>query len=254
MQQQDCEILKAQSGDRGALTHVVCSNLKLIIKPAKKAVTLHYPISEALAAGIIGLGKACLTFKVNRNIQFVTHAVPAIIDEIQNEQFQTRSPLSIPNYLHKRFNLVYYAGKHLERMGKEASNSAKAEFIGQNSSSWQPTTQQVSLVEALYGCQIEQECNIEWVTENAITQDESLYESEMHRKLQQLFGTLTATEKRVLLCRFGWGRQKEATLKEIGTELGVSEERVHAIIKNCLRKLRAGFCRLDINDYKREEE
>jgi RNA polymerase sigma factor (sigma-70 family) len=60
-------------------------------------------------------------------------------------------------------------------------------------------------------------------------------------KLRQLPGDLCEREKEILRARFGIDG-REQTLREIGTRLGLSAERVRQIEERALDKLRAVLC------------
>ena len=57
-------------------------------------------------------------------------------------------------------------------------------------------------------------------------------------KMNEVLGTLTEREKRVLIQRFGLADGKPKTLEEVGVEFNVTRERIRQIEAKALRKMR----------------
>lgn len=65
--------------------------------------------------------------------------------------------------------------------------------------------------------------------------------------LESALYELTARERYIVRCRFGWGREFEPrTLQEIAAELGVSRERVRQLEAKAIQKLRQIASGMDI--------
>jgi RNA polymerase primary sigma factor len=62
----------------------------------------------------------------------------------------------------------------------------------------------------------------------------SLLREELNRTLE----SLTPRERRIIELRFGLGNEYSRTLAEVGTELGLSKERIRQIEREALAKLR----------------
>jgi RNA polymerase primary sigma factor len=62
----------------------------------------------------------------------------------------------------------------------------------------------------------------------------------------RFFATLTPTEKKILILRFGLNDQDPQTLETIGQELGVTRERIRQIEVKSLEKLRKMASGLDL--------
>jgi len=61
---------------------------------------------------------------------------------------------------------------------------------------------------------------------------------ELEGKMNEVLGTLTAREERIIRQRFGLDDGKSKTLEEVGNEFKVSKERIRQIESKALRKLR----------------
>ena len=74
--------------------------------------------------------------------------------------------------------------------------------------------------------------------ENVPVPDEAAAFTMLREQLDEVLGTLTEREQRVLKLRFGLDDGKARTLEEVGKEFKVTRERIRQIEAKALRKLR----------------
>ena len=67
--------------------------------------------------------------------------------------------------------------------------------------------------------------------------------------LDEVLGTLTEREAKVLKLRFGLEATKQMTLEEVGKVFGVTRERIRQIEAKALRKLKHPSRRKKLQDY-----
>ncbi len=70
------------------------------------------------------------------------------------------------------------------------------------------------------------------------TPAQSAYQSMLKDKVEEVLGTLTAREARVLRMRFGLDTGVPFTLEEVGEKFGLTRERIRQIEGKALRRLR----------------
>ena len=73
---------------------------------------------------------------------------------------------------------------------------------------------------------------------SGLTSEDTVFLSELKKKVADILGSLTPREERVLRKRFGIGLEKGETLEEVGKEFSVTSERLRQIEAKALRKLR----------------
>jgi RNA polymerase primary sigma factor len=67
--------------------------------------------------------------------------------------------------------------------------------------------------------------------------DDQVAGTERHAQLREALESLNERTRRVLEARFGLGDREPATLEQVGTEIGVTRERVRQIETRALREL-----------------
>jgi RNA polymerase primary sigma factor len=67
---------------------------------------------------------------------------------------------------------------------------------------------------------------------------QSAYQSLLKEKIEEVLGTLSPREARVLRLRFGLNNDKAYTLEEVGEKFGLTRERIRQIEGKALRRLR----------------
>ena len=79
--------------------------------------------------------------------------------------------------------------------------------------------------------------------------EEQAVESSLGEKLRRAMETLTARERRIIETRFGLGDERSRTLEDIGSEFGLTKERIRQIEKEALAKLRHRSRSRELTDY-----
>ena len=85
--------------------------------------------------------------------------------------------------------------------------------------------------------------------ENVPIPVEAATQTLLKEQLDEVLGTLTEREERVLRLRFGFDDGKARTLEEVGKEFNVTRERIRQIEAKALRKLRQRSRSGKLRDY-----
>src|SRR5262249_10278253 len=76
---------------------------------------------------------------------------------------------------------------------------------------------------------------------NAPNPGDVFLQNRLSEQVQQVLGTLTPREEKILRLRFGIGETQEHTLEEVGKVFRVTRERIRQIEEKALQKLGRGF-------------
>ena len=71
----------------------------------------------------------------------------------------------------------------------------------------------------------------------------------LHEKIEEMLGTLTPREARILRLRFGLQNGRTYTLEEVGKKFGLTRERIRQIEGRALRRLRHPRRSRQLRDY-----
>lgn len=95
------------------------------------------------------------------------------------------------------------------------------------------------------GQTVYKEVDIEYLSYDEVSQGLLVYDPrpefekiDLRKNLERVLKTLTPREEKVIKMRFGIGDENEYTLEEVGTELGVTRQRIIEIEAKAIRKIK----------------
>jgi RNA polymerase primary sigma factor len=227
---------------RQATHHMIQANLRLVVSVAKGYIGWSVPLPDLIQEGNIGLMQAVQKFDHRRGCKFSTYATPWIwqaIDRAVNDQSRmVRLPGHVVDALTK---LVRARNSLAEKLGRQPTEKELASETGLTAknieallklSSGGPVSLDTPVGED--GSQLG-----DFIADQAILQpEEEATVSMLGEELNKALESLTSRERRVIELRFGLGNEYSRTLVEVGTELGLSKERIRQIEKEALAKMR----------------
>jgi RNA polymerase primary sigma factor len=239
--------VRVQAGDKVARDHMVRANLRLVVSVAQQYANRGLSLADLIEEGNLGLLNAVSRFDPSRNTRFSTYATFWIKQAIRQGLIKTGTTVRIPNYM------VQLVGKW-----RQASN-ALTDCLGRA-----PTAEEVANHLQLSKKRLEfvqqalrvNACTVSFdeiaalgmqeaarVQETLPLDDEPEQREDVHRVRAMLDG-MDTKHATVLRMRYGLDDDGPKTLREIGTHLGLSSERVRQIERAALdklgRRLRAG--------------
>jgi RNA polymerase primary sigma factor len=78
---------------------------------------------------------------------------------------------------------------------------------------------------------------------------QTIIETLLRDKIEQVLSTLTPREQRIIRLRFGLVNGKSYTLEEVGQKFGLTRERIRQIENRALRRLRHPLRSRELRDY-----
>jgi RNA polymerase primary sigma factor len=227
---------------RQATNHMIQANLRLVISVAKGHIGWGVPLPDLIQEGNIGLMQAVQKFDHRRGYKFSTYAIPWIwqaIDRAVNDQSRI---VRLPGHVIDDLTKLARAKKNLaQKLGRQPIEKELASETGL------PSQKVESLLKLSAGGPVSFETPVgedggqlgDFIADQAILQPEEQSSASLLREeLSKALESLTPRERRIIELRFGLDNEYDRTLEEVGTELGLSKERIRQIEKEALAKLR----------------
>lgn len=232
---------RARCGEEAAIQTLVASNLRFVVKVAKRYRAYGVPFLDLINEGNLGLMQAAKRFDPTRNIRFISYAVWWIRQSMLDLLSRMGHPVRLPVKIH---NLLYKIGvttSHLTSDGHEKPTlQAVADGIGFSledvTDVLKMNGEPLSLDQPLKDS--EQTFQNILPEINGVKAYEGLMQEALQHDIKEMLSSLREKERQVLSLRFGLNQEKCHTLKVIGEMIGVSRERVRQIQEKALAKLR----------------
>ena len=234
--------LKAQKGDKAAKDKIVKSNLRFVVKVAKKYQNRGLDLTDLISEGNIGLMTAIDKFDVSKGYHFISYAVwwinQSILKAISEKSRAIRLPLNRANEIvrieHARKAI---AGRKTEQQEYEEIGKMLNMEPSHVRDMVNISRDMISLdAEINNGEDHSQVSDFQEDTLYA-RPDEKVFENAMHDDINSVLDTLKPTEANVIRMRYGLNGAKPMSLKEVGDACQLTKERIRQIEKHAIVRL-----------------
>ena len=231
---------RAQAGDEAARQRMIESNLRLVVKIARRYINRGLPLLDLIEEGNLGLIHAVKKFDPERGFRFSTYATWWIRQTIERAIMNQSGTVRLPIHVIKDINSVLRATRHLRNENDVAPTPADiAAYMQRDVADVERLLSLHNRVTIRAG-QAEDDCGpVDRLTARRDAEPSRCAQKDLvHDIVERWVCQLSDKQRAVVERRFGLHGYRRATLEQIGEEIGVTRERVRQIQLDALKNLR----------------
>ncbi|MBI2994890.1 MAG: RNA polymerase sigma factor RpoS [Gammaproteobacteria bacterium] len=232
----------ARAGNDSARCRMIQSNLRLVVKIARRYMNRGLALLDLIEEGNLGLIRAVEKFDPERGFRFSTYATWWIRQTIERALMNQTRTVRLPIHVVKEINIYLRAARCLaQKLDREPTPEDVAAHLDRPIDEVKRMlglNERVASVDSPTGRESDKSL-LDMIPDEHNTDPSLLLQnSDVQRHIDIWLSQLSDKQRAVVERRFGLHGREVSTLEEIGAELGVTRERVRQIQIEAIRRLR----------------